>query len=146
MLRGHLPTGGAGNDTFVLTEAGYKTVTVTDFAGVDSNGAAQDILQFDATDDVSLFGINVVNWFTADTDIATGNAQLDDGDKTNDASAQTLIDAANTTQKDIVTNILKLATFDTVTGNASFQFTGDNDVYLTNVSADDLTVANIDIV
>ena len=139
-------TGGAGNDTFVLAESSYKTVTVTDFAGLDSGGAAQDILQFDATDDASLFGINVVSWFTADTDIATGTAQLADSDASNDVSAQALIDTANTTQTDLVTNILKLATFDTDTGNASFRFSGDNNVYLTQVAEADLSVTNIDIV
>jgi|GEM_PF-3170308 Ca2+-binding RTX toxin-like protein len=139
-------TGGAGNDTFVLTESSYKTVTVTDFAGLASNGAAQDILQFDSSDDTSLFGISVASWFTADTDIATGNAQLADSDGTNDVSAQALIDAANTTQADIVTNILKLATFNTDTGDASFRFTGDNNVYLTQVAEADLSVNNIDIV
>lgn len=138
-------TGGAGNDTFVLIEIGYKTVTVTDFEGLDSNGAAQDILQFDATDTASLFGINVGGWFTADVDIATGNAQLVDSDASNDVSAQALIDAANTTQKDIVTNILKAAAFDPDTGNASFRF-GDDNVYLTQVAEADLSVTNIDIV
>ena len=138
-------TGGAGNDTFVLIEIGYKTVTVTDFEGLDSNGAAQDILQFDATDTASLFGINVGGWFTADVDIATGNAQLVDSDASNDVSAQALIDAANTTQKDIVTNILKAAAFDPDTGNASFRF-GDDNVYLTQVAETDLSVTNIDIV
>lgn len=139
-------TGGAGNDTFVLAESSYKTVTVTDFAGLNSDGAAQDILQFDATDDASLFGINVVSWFTADTDIATGTAQLADSDASNDVSAQTLIDTATTTQTDLVTNILKLATFDTDTGNTSFRFSGDNNVYLTQVAEADLSVTNIDIV
>jgi Ca2+-binding RTX toxin-like protein len=139
-------TGGAGNDTFVLAEANYKNVTVNDFKGLNDTGAAQDILQFDTTDDTSLFGISVASWFTADSDIVTGNSQLTDSDASNDVSAQALIDAANTTQADIVTTLLSVATFDTDTGNATFRFTGDNNLYLSNVSEDDLSVTNIDIV
>jgi hypothetical protein len=119
---------------------------VNDFKGLNDTGAAQDILQFDTTDDTSLFGISVASWFTADADIVTGNSQLTDSDASNDVSAQALIDAANTTQADIVTTLLSVATFDTDTGNATFRFTGDNNLYLSNVSEDDLSVTNIDIV
>ena len=112
-------TGGAGDDTFVIAESAYKTVTVTDFAGLKAS-AAQDVLQFDSTDNTSLFGIDVSGWFASDVTDAT--------------------------KADIVTTLLSVATFDTDTGNATFRFTGDNNLYLSNVSADDLSATNIDIV
>ena len=92
---------------------------MTDFAGLKAS-AAQDVLQFDSTDNTSLFGIDVSGWFASDVTDAT--------------------------KADIVTTLLSVATFDTDTGNATFRFTGDNNLYLSNVSADDLSATNIDIV
>jgi hypothetical protein len=138
-------TGGAGSDTFALIEANFKDVIINDFI-------SGDVLQFNSTDNTSLFGISVAGWFTADTDIATGNAQLvdkdDDGelDTSNDDSAQSLIDAANATQLDIVNTILKTATFDTTTGDATFRFAGDHNLGLHNVSETDLSVVSFDII
>lgn len=139
-------TGGDGIDAFVIKEGGYNTVSIKDFVGLSDNTNAHDILRFDSDDDATLFGISVANWFSAETDIATGATQLADTDDTNDASAQKLIDDANATKLDIVSNILKTATFDTNTGDATFRFNGDHYFYMSNVTQDDLSIVNIDIV
>ena len=138
--------GGNGVDSFVIKEGGYNTVTIEDFVGLSDTVNSNDILQFDSTDDATLFGISVASWFSANSDILAANILLTDADDTNDASAQTSIDDANATKLDVVSNILKTATFDANRGDATFNFTGDNYLYLSNVSEDDLSVVNIDIV
>jgi len=139
-------TGGNGADSFVIKEGGYNTVTIEDFVGLSDTVNSNDILQFDSTDDATLFGISVASWFSANSDILAANVLLADADDTNDTSAQTSIDDANATKLDVVSNILKTATFDTNRGDATFNFTGDNYLYLSNISEDDLSVVNIDIV
>ena len=98
-------------------EAGFGYSHITDFEGLDSAGAARDVLQFDSTDDHSLFGVDVSNWSSTD---AAGKS-------------------------DIVANLLKMATFDNATGMATFSF-AEHRLTLDNVTADDLSVNNIEIV
>ena len=110
-------TGGAGKDTFTIVENGFDYSHIIDFEGLDSDGNAQDVLHFDSTDENSLFGLDVSSWSTTDT-------------------------AGKT---DIVDNLLKMATFDSASGSASFSF-GNHFLVLDHVSADDLSINNIDII
>jgi hypothetical protein len=110
-------TGGTGKDTFTIVENGFDYSHIIDFEGLDSDGNAQDVLRFDSTDENSLFGLDVSSWSTTDT-------------------------AGKT---DIVDNLLKMATFDSASGSATFNF-GNHSLVLDHVSADDLSINNIEII
>jgi Ca2+-binding RTX toxin-like protein len=110
-------TGGTGNDTFNIIESGFQYSHITDFEGLDSDGGVHDLLTFNSTDDNSLFGVDVSTWASTD---AAGKS-------------------------DIIANLLKMATFDSASGNATFNF-ANHTLTLDNTTANDLSANNIDIV